>query len=403
MSNFEFDAEETASVVNIKVVGVGGGGNNAVNHMIESNVKRVEFIAINTDVQALEKSNAPIRINIGDKVTAGKGAGAKPEVGANAADESRSEIADALQGADMVFITAGMGGGTGTGAAPIVAKIAHDMGILTVGVVTKPFSFEGKRRMEQAEAGIIQLREYVDSLLIIPNDKLKEASETKLTLVNAFQIADDVLRLGVQSISELINVRGLINLDFADVTNVMYGAGLAHMGTGQANGKDKAEKAAQMAISSPLLETTIQGAKGIIVNITGSQDMGLDEAYAASNLITDQADPDANVIWGVVIDPDLEDEIRVTVIATGLEADKKLKKKTPEEIAAEEAQALAEAKAKEEAERAAAEAKAKAEAEAKAKAEEEARNAPVDPISDGVISDSDFDDIMRILKKTRGK
>lgn len=400
MSNFELDAEQT-SVVNIKVVGVGGGGNNAVNRMIESNVKGVQFIAINTDIQALAKSNAPIKINIGDKVTKGKGAGANPEVGAHAAEDSKEEISRALEGADMVFITTGMGGGTGTGAAPVVAKIARDMGILTVGIVTKPFSFEGKRRMEQAEGGIVRLREYVDSLVIIPNDRLKDASETKLTLMNAFSIADDVLRRGVQSISELVNVPGLINLDFADVTNVMSGAGLAHMGTGQANGKDKAEKAAQMAITSPLLETSITGAKGLLVNITGSPDIGLDEAYTASNLITDQADPDATVIWGVAFDNALEDEIHVTVIATGLEDDKKIKKRTPEEIAEDEARAEAEAKAREEAERAEAEAKAKAEAEAKAKAEEAARNAPVEPNTDGVISDADFDDIMKILRRTR--
>ncbi|MBQ3065297.1 MAG: cell division protein FtsZ, partial [Clostridia bacterium] len=234
-----------------------------------------------------------------------------------------------------------------------------------------------------------------------PNDRLKEASETKLTLMNAFSIADDVLRRGVQSISDLINVPGMINLDFADVTNVMAGAGLAHMGTGQATGKDKAEKAAQMAITSPLLETSISGAKGLLVNITGSPDIGLDEAYTASNLITEQADPEANIIWGVAFDSSLEDEIHVTVIATGLDADKKLKKLTPEELAEEEARIAAEEKAKEEAARAAAEAQAKAEAEAKAQAEEAARNAPPDPISDGLISDSDFDDIMKILRKTR--
>ena len=400
MANFEFDAGET-SVVNIKVVGVGGGGNNAVNRMIESNVKGVTFIAINTDIQALAKSNAPIKINIGDKITKGKGAGANPDGGAHAAEDSRDEIVRAIEGADMVFITTGMGGGTGTGAAPVVAKIARELGILTVAIVTKPFSFEGKRRMDQAEAGIIRLRENVDSLLIIPNDRLKEASETKLTLMNAFSIADDVLRRGVQSISELINVPGMINLDFADVTNIMADAGLAHMGTGQATGKDKAEKAAQMAITSPLLETSISGAKGLLINITGSPDMGLDEASVASQLITDQTDPDATIIWGVAFDESLEDEIQVTVIATGLDADKKLKKLTPEEIAEEEARIAAEQKAKEEAERAAAEAKAKAEAEAKAKAEEAERNAPVDPVTDGVISDSDFDDIMKILKRTR--
>ena len=396
MANFELDTEET-SIVNIKVVGVGGGGNNAVNRMIESNVRGVTFIAINTDIQALQRSNAPIKINIGDKVTKGKGAGSNPEVGAHAAEESRDEIARVLEGADMVFITTGMGGGTGTGAAPVVAKIARDLGILTVGIVTKPFSFEGKRRMDQAEAGIIRLREFVDSLVIIPNERLKDASDTNLTLLNAFSIADDVLRRGVQSISELINIPGLINLDFADVTNVMAGAGLAHMGMGQANGKDKAEKAAQLAISSPLLETSISGAKGLLINITGSPDMGLDEAYVASNMISEQVDEFANVIWGVAIDENLEDEIHVTVIATGLEDDKKLKKKTPEEIAQEEAEAAA--KAAEEAARAEAERKAAEEAEAEAK--KKAEDAPAEPVSTDLLSEKDFDEILGILKRTR--
>ena len=396
MANFELDTEET-SIVNIKVVGVGGGGNNAVNRMIESNVRGVTFIAINTDIQALQRSNAPIKINIGDKVTKGKGAGSNPEVGAHAAEESRDEIARVLEGADMVFITTGMGGGTGTGAAPVVAKIARDLGILTVGIVTKPFSFEGKRRMDQAEAGIIRLREFVDSLVIIPNERLKDASDTNLTLLNAFSIADDVLRRGVQSISELINIPGLINLDFADVTNVMAGAGLAHMGMGQANGKDKAEKAAQLAISSPLLETSISGAKGLLINITGSPDMGLDEAYVASNMISEQVDEFANVIWGVAIDENLEDEIHVTVIATGLEDDKKLKKKTPEEIAQEEAEAAA--KAAEEAARAEEEKKAAEAAEAEAK--KKAEDAPAEPISNDLLSEKDFDEILGILKRTR--
>ena len=332
MANFEFDAGET-SVVNIKVVGVGGGGNNAVNRMIESNVKGVTFIAINTDIQALAKSNAPIKINIGDKITKGKGAGANPDVGAHAAEDSRDEIVRAIEGADMVFITTGMGGGTGTGAAPVVAKIARELGILTVAIVTKPFSFEGKRRMDQAEAGIIRLRENVDSLLIIPNDRLKEASETKLTLMNAFSIADDVLRRGVQSISELINVPGLINLDFADVTNIMADAGLAHMGTGQASGKDKAEKAAQMAITSPLLETSISGAKGLLINVTGSPDMGLDEVDLAASMVRDVAHPDANIIWGVALDPSFNDEMQITVIATDFDGVEKPKAKEEEKPA----------------------------------------------------------------------
>ena len=269
--------------------------------------------------------------------------------------------------------------------------------ILTVGIVTKPFSFEGKRRMDQAEAGIIRLREFVDSLVIIPNERLKDASDTNLTLLNAFSIADDVLRRGVQSISELINIPGLINLDFADVTNVMAGAGLAHMGMGQANGKDKAEKAAQLAISSPLLETSISGAKGLLINITGSPDMGLDEAYVASNMISEQVDEFANVIWGVAIDENLEDEIHVTVIATGLEDDKKLKKKTPEEIAQEEAEAAA--KAAEEAARAEEEKKAAEAAEAEAK--KKAEDAPAEPISNDLLSEKDFDEILGILKRTR--
>ena len=295
MSTFELTDPGT-SVVNIKVVGVGGGGNNAVNRMIEANVKGVEFIAVNTDLQALSNSSAATKINIGDKTTKGMGAGANPDAGAKAAEESSEEIRKAIEGADMIFITTGMGGGTGTGAAPVVAKIAKDMGILTVAIVTKPFNFEGKRRMRLAEQGIEELQKYVDSLVIIPNERLRAASETNVTLLNAFLIADDVLRRGVQSISELINVPGLINLDFADVTTVMKDAGLAHMGVGNASGKDKAEKAAKAAISSPLLETSINGAKGILVNVTASPDISLDEVMTASAMITDEADPDAFII-----------------------------------------------------------------------------------------------------------
>ena len=314
-----FNEEYMTSNVNIKVVGIGGGGNNAVNRMVAANIRGVEFLAINTDQMALIKSNATNKIAIGEKITKGHGAGAKPEVGQRAAEESVEEIKAALSGADMVFVTAGMGGGTGTGAAPIIARIAREMDILTVGIVTKPFGFEGKLRMQQAEAGIAQLRDYVDSLIIIPNERLKQVSDTRITLVNAFEIADDVLRRGVQSVSELVNVTAYINLDFADVTSVMKGAGYAHMGIGAATGKDKAELAAKAAISSPLLETSIDGARGILISITASPDIGLEDIDIASAMITSEAHPDANVIWGVAFDPSLEDEMRVTIIATGFE------------------------------------------------------------------------------------
>ena len=314
-----FSEEHMTSNVNIKVVGIGGGGNNAVNRMVAESIKGVEFLAINTDQMALIKSNATNKIAIGEKITKGHGAGAKPEVGQRAAEESVDEIKAALSGADMVFVTAGMGGGTGTGAAPIIARIAREMDILTVGIVTKPFAFEGKLRMQQAEAGIAQLRDYVDSLIIIPNERLKQVSDTRITLVNAFEIADDVLRRGVQSVSELVNVTAYINLDFADVTSVMKGAGYAHMGIGSASGKDKAELAAKAAISSPLLETSIDGARGILVSITASPDIGLEDIDTASAMITGEAHPDANIIWGVAFDPALEDEMRVTIIATGFD------------------------------------------------------------------------------------
>ncbi len=314
--SFEFDnnAEET---VQIKVIGVGGGGGNAVNRMVDSGVKCVDFICVNTDRQALLRSKANSKIQIGEKITRGKGAGSKPEVGQRAAEESRDEIIAALKGADMVFITAGMGGGTGTGAAPVVAQVAREMGILTIGIVTKPFAFEGQKRMEQAEKGISALREQVDSLVIIPNERLKLASQQRITLMNAFIVADDVLRQGVQSISDLILLPGLVNLDFADVTSIMKDAGYAHMGVGRASGKDKAEEAANMAISSPLLETAINGAKGVIINVTASPDIGLDEIETASSLIAQQADPEANIIWGAAFDENMDDEISVTVIATG--------------------------------------------------------------------------------------
>ncbi|MCQ2353646.1 MAG: cell division protein FtsZ [Clostridia bacterium] len=312
--------DELESGVSIKVVGVGGGGNNAVNRMISTNIRGVEFIAINTDGQSLRSSNSPNQIIIGQKITKGHGAGANPEIGQRAAEENAEDIRAALAGADMVFIAAGMGGGTGTGAAPIVARIAHEMEILTVAIVTKPFLFEGRRRMTQAEAGIEELSQYVDSLVIIPNERLKQVSDTRITLLNAFEIADDVLRRGVQSISELINVPGFINLDFADVTAVMQNAGYAHMGVGSATGKDKAEIAAKAAISSPLLETSIKGATGILVSISMSPDVGLEDADLASTMIANEAAPDANVIWGVAFDPDLDDEMKITIIATGFES-----------------------------------------------------------------------------------
>ena len=318
----EFDFEQVYdSGVNIKVIGVGGGGNNAVNRMISTNIRGVEFIAVNTDSMALDTSCAAKKLVIGDKITHGKGAGANPEVGKRSAEESIETVRDALQGADMVFITAGMGGGTGTGAAPVIAKASKEMGILTVGIVTKPFSFEGKRRYAQAEVGIAELSKYVDSLIVIPNERLKQVEDTHITLANAFEIADDVLRRGVQSVSELINVPGFVNLDFADVTTIMKNAGYAHMGVGAAKGADKAQVAAMQAISSPLLETNITGATGVLVSITASEDIQLDEIDAASNMIYEEAHPDANIIWGAAFDPTLQDEMRVTVIATGFLAE----------------------------------------------------------------------------------
>ncbi|HJA64532.1 MAG TPA: cell division protein FtsZ [Candidatus Intestinimonas stercoravium] len=307
------------SVVTIKVIGVGGGGSNVVNRMVRSGVQGVDFIAVNTDKQALSTSSATYKIQIGEKLTGGQGAGSNPEVGKKSAEESRGQIAKALEDADMVFITAGMGGGTGTGAAPIVADIAKEAGLLTVGVVTKPFAFEGRRRMQQAEAGIEELRGKVDSLVIIPNERLKFATDQKITFQNAFEIADDVLRQAVQSISDLIKNTGFINLDFADVTAVMKDAGMAHMGVGRAAGKNKAEEAAKMAISSPLLETSINGAHGVLVNVTGSMDIGLEEVETAANLVQQAAHPDALIIFGAAFDEELEDEIRVTVISTGFE------------------------------------------------------------------------------------
>ncbi|HIY54091.1 MAG TPA: cell division protein FtsZ [Candidatus Agathobaculum merdavium] len=315
---FEFE-QGLDNVVNIKVIGVGGGGGNAVNRMVESGVQGVEFVSINTDMQALNFSQAGTKIQIGEKLTKGQGAGANPEIGRKAAEESKEQIAAALANTHMVFITAGMGGGTGTGAAPVVAQIAREMGILTVGVVTRPFAFEGKKRLEQALGGIDELNKNVDSLVIIPNERLKYVSEQKITFKNAFEIADGVLRQAVANISELITVPGFINLDFADVTSVMKDAGYAHIGTGRAAGKDKAAEAARMAISSPLLETSIDMAHGVIVSVIGSDDIGLDEVETAATMVQQAAHPDAHIIFGAFIDDTMDDEIRVVVIATGFD------------------------------------------------------------------------------------
>ena len=304
----------------IKVVGVGGGGTNAVNRMIEEGIRGVEFVAINTDAQALAISDADIKVHIGTDLTRGLGAGANPEVGRKAADESRDDIAEALAGADMVFITCGEGGGTGTGAAPIVADIAmNEVGALTVAVVTKPFTFEGRKRKKSAEEGIKTLSDCVDTMIVIPNDKLLDIAEKKTTMLEAFAIADGVLSQGTQGITDLITVPGIINLDFADVRSIMKDAGYAHMGVGSAKGAGKAENAAKAAISSPLLETSIAGAHGVIINITSSPDIGLEDVETAAGLITQSAHPDANIIWGTAFDENLSDEMRVTVVATGFD------------------------------------------------------------------------------------
>jgi len=318
LMNFDMDSE-SSKVVNIKVIGAGGGGGNAINHMVDCGIQGVEFISINTDKQALMTSKATQKIQIGEKLTRGRGAGGDPGIGQRAGEESRDEIAAAIKGAQMVFITAGMGGGTGTGAAPIIAEIARDTGALTIGIVTKPFLFEGKHRMEQAESGILALREHVDSLIIIPNERLKSVSEQKITLMNAFMVADDVLRKGVQSISDIIDADAFINLDFADVCAIMRDSSICHMGIGHAKGEDKAEKATKEAISSPLLETSINGARRVIVNVTASKDIGLDEVDAATTLVHDAAHPDVNLIFGVTFDPSFEDEMSITVIATGFD------------------------------------------------------------------------------------
>ena len=311
-------------VVKIKVIGVGGAGNNVINRMIDSGVEGVDFVVVNTDKQDLNKSICKNKLQIGEKLTGGMGAGSKPDIGKKSAEESRAQIAKILEGTDMVFITAGMGGGTGTGAAPIVADLAHEAGILTVGVVTKPFKFEGANRMRQAEAGIAELGGKVDSLIIIPNDRLKYVTDQKITFANAFGIADDVLKQAVTSISELVGYsdRVIINLDFADVSAVMKDAGRAHMGVGTATGREKAEQAALAAINSPLLETSINGATGVLVNVTGSSELTLDDVETAAGIVQENANPDANIIFGATYTDAFEDEMRVTVIATGFEQKK---------------------------------------------------------------------------------
>lgn len=383
--------------VNIKVIGVGGGGNNAVNRMIVTNIRGVDFVSINTDRQALRKSEAPNQLVIGEKITKGFGAGANPQIGARAAEESIDDIRAMLEGTDMVFITAGMGGGTGTGAAPVVARVARELDILTVGIVTKPFAFEGKRRMEQAEAGIAELSQYVDSLVVIPNERLKLISSAKLTLLTAFAIADDVLRRGVKSISELITLPALINLDFADVTSVMANAGYAHMGVGAATGKDKAEQAAKEAISSPMLETSIKGAKGILLSMSVSQDINLDDVEHAASLIAQEAHPDANVIWGVSVDPELEDEMRITMIATGFEKKPEDATRVVNEVKKNPGSPF------QRAESAKAPAAPVAEKPAAAPAQAPVKKVvkPVAKPAPKVEDDDDFDDILAMMKNTR--
>ncbi|MBC8588491.1 cell division protein FtsZ [Paratissierella segnis] len=316
MFDFDIDVDQFAK---IKVIGVGGGGNNAVNRMIECGVRGVDFVALNTDRQSLYASRAEVKLQLGEKITKGLGAGANPEIGQKAAEENRNDILESIKGADMIFITAGMGGGTGTGAAPIVAEIAKELGILTVGVVTKPFTFEGKKRLVQAEKGVEDLKNKVDTLVTIPNDRLLQIADKKTTMSDAFMMADEVLKQGIQGISDLISVPNLINLDFADVKTIMYGKGIAHMGIGQATGDNRATEAAKQAIKSPLLETSIEGAKSVLLNITGGADLGIFEVNEAADLIRQAVDQDANIIFGAGIDEGLQDEIKITVIATGFE------------------------------------------------------------------------------------
>lgn len=326
MLEFDMDQDDFAK---IKVVGVGGGGNNAVNRMIDAGVKGVEFLVFNTDRQALKNSNAETKIQLGEKITKGLGAGANPEIGEQAAEESLDEIREALDGADMVFITAGMGGGTGTGAAPVIADVAKELGLLTVGVVTKPFTFEGRKRAKSAELGINALKGKVDTLVIIPNDRLLSIADKKTSFSQAFEMADDILKQGIQGISDLISVPNLINLDFADVKTIMYDKGVAHMGIGRASGDDRATEAAKLAINSPLLETSIEGAKSVLLNITAGSDLGIFEVNEAADLIRDCVSEDANIIFGAGIDESLKDEVKITVIATEFDQykdDKKDKK-----------------------------------------------------------------------------
>lgn len=316
MFDFDVDVDQFAK---IKVFGVGGGGNNAVNRMIECGVRGIEFIALNTDKQALYSSRAEQKVQLGEKITKGLGAGANPDIGARAAEENRNDILETLKGADMVFITAGMGGGTGTGAAPIVAEIAKELGILTVGIVTKPFTFEGRKRQQHAEKGIEDLKSRVDTLVTIPNDRLLQISDKKTTMADAFMMADEVLKQGIQGISDLISVPNLINLDFADVKTIMFDKGIAHMGIGIASGDNRAVDAAKQAITSPLLETSIEGAKSVLLNITGGRDLGIFEVNEAADIIRQSVDPEANIIFGAGIDESMSDEIKITVIATGFE------------------------------------------------------------------------------------
>ncbi|MBQ7523121.1 MAG: cell division protein FtsZ [Oscillospiraceae bacterium] len=311
-------------IVTLKVIGVGGAGNNVVSRMVEGGMSGADFVIVNTDLQDLRKNKCKNQIQIGEKLTGGQGAGSRPEVGQKSAEESKAAIASALEGSDMVFVTAGMGGGTGTGAAPVISGLAHDAGILTVGVVTTPFRFEGSNRMKNAEAGIAELSDKVDSLIVIPNERLKYVTDQKITFQNAFGIADDVLKQAVSSIAELVSYsdKVLINLDFADVSAIMKNAGRAHMGVGIASGRDKAEQAAMAAVASPLLETSINGAMGVLISITGSKDLGLDDVETAANIVMEAANPNANIIFGASIDDTYEDQMRVTVIATGFDEKK---------------------------------------------------------------------------------
>lgn len=318
--DFSFVEDPRTSGARIKVIGVGGGGGNAVNHMIDAHIEGIDFLVANTDAQALKRSHAPIKLQIGSRLTKGLGAGANPEIGRDAALEDTDKILEVLEGADMVFVTVGMGGGTGTGAAPIIASLAAELGALTVAVVTKPFPFEGRRRMQQADLGLQELRSVVDTLITIPNERLKQTVDRNMTLSDSFRMADDVLRQAVQGISDLITVPGFINVDFADVKSIMKGMGMALMGTGYALGDNRAQEATQRAISSPLLEeATIQGAKGVLINITGGADLTLFEVDEAMHIIHDEADPDANIIFGTVTDEKLQNEMKITVIATGFE------------------------------------------------------------------------------------